>query len=56
MNKLEAYQRCVNEIDDYFEYRYKSQTQEENKEYIQNCMAKLIKRILKSGENYVKVK
>jgi tRNA A37 threonylcarbamoyladenosine dehydratase len=38
---LEHYQQCVNEIDDFLEYRYRAYEKEEMKDYIMNCIDKL---------------
>ena len=42
MTKLEAYQKCINEIDDYFEYRYVSV---EDREFVLKCLARLLERL-----------
>lgn len=38
---LAAYQKFANQMDDYFEYRYKKHTQEENRQYVQDCLDKI---------------
>ena len=52
MKRLEAYQRAVNEIDDFFEYRYRSCSPEEIKKFVDNTILNLVKRIVKTGANY----
>ena len=54
MKKLEAYQKAINEIDDFFEYRYRSCSNEECKKFVSSCLMRLVSNIIKTGENYVK--
>ena len=54
MDKLEAYQRAINDIDDFFEYRYRSCSKEEIKKYVETTMITLVQRILREVEKDVK--
>jgi hypothetical protein len=38
---LEAYQRAINKIDDYFEYRYKFSEQDDNKLFVISVLDEL---------------
>lgn len=40
-NTIEAYQRAINKIDDYFEYQYKFSEQDDNKLFVVSVLDEL---------------
>lgn len=40
-NILNEYQQCVNDIEDYFEYRYSNHTKEEIKKFVEDRIDQL---------------
>jgi len=43
---LTAYQKAINDIDDYFEYRYKHDSVKDIKQFVDNVLIKLNESIL----------
>ena len=47
MTQIEAYQKAVNEIDDYFEYRFESQ---QDKEFVIGALCRLCDNLIAANQ------